>query len=203
MAALEQLPQHVVVGCLARAGAKEQHRIARLDWIERVVTGDLLDDVEPVALLEHEQPRRQSRCLVLIGRFANENDVELQPVGLTARQQLSSVIQDRIADGIGPPHQLELVAGLERLGLATGTTRLPVTQAERRVLTRMVRRQGKIRANAHRQEIGVGVMHPHDRRVVALLPQLGDLFRSHGCLPSRTRKSSPATPPCPALRSGQ
>src|SRR5437016_6251027 len=61
MTTTEELPGHVVVRCLARACGKEYHAVARLDRVQCEMPGDLLSQIEAVALPEHKKSRRQGR----------------------------------------------------------------------------------------------------------------------------------------------
>src|SRR5262249_7321084 len=88
-------------------------------------------------------------------------------------------VEDGRANGVGPLGYLRLLAWLEMLLLAAGMPRFPVAHTQRRVLARQVARQRKIGPHAQDHQVGVGLVEPRRRGVVARSTQLRDLFGSH------------------------
>src|SRR5262249_37548379 len=143
----EQLPEHVIVRGLSGAGGEKHYRIVRLYAFERKVAGDLLSKLQPVTVLEQEQTRSQSRRSVSVG-LAHQDNIKLQPAGGDPLPKLISVRQHGATDGIGPLDKLGFVPRLDDFVLTAGVTRLPVAQPNRRVLARLVLRQGKVGMDA-------------------------------------------------------
>src|SRR5262245_37110294 len=110
------------------------------------MAGDLLAEVETVALAEQEQPRSEHRPLGL-SRVANEDDVEFQPVDPGAIEEIALLVEDGATDRVRAASEFGLVAGGELLVLAAGVARLPEPEAENRVLTGVMRRQGEVGTN--------------------------------------------------------
>ncbi len=177
----QQLPQHVVVRSLAGPCAEEQDRVVRLDRIEGEVAGYLFAHEEAFAFAQQEQARCKGRRFRPAG-IADEDDVELQP-GVLSSKQFPLVVQDRTADGIRPSCQPLFISRGELLLLTARKTRLPVTQAEGRVLARLVRYERPIRLDAQHHQVAMAPAELDDRGVVLLFAEFRDLFGLHGTNP--------------------
>src|SRR5204862_6628881 len=79
--AAKQFAEHGIVRGFTGASAEEDHGVAVLHRIERVVSGELVVQVEPGALFKGEEQRRQRRDAA-VWILAHEHHVELDEVSL-------------------------------------------------------------------------------------------------------------------------
>src|SRR5262249_46943476 len=94
---------------------------------------DLFTQKQAVPLAQHEQARRQGGWYFFV-RFADQDDIKLEPIRVLNVLQLAVVAKHGAADGIGAPGQPGLITRRQNFFLASREARLPLTEAERGIL---------------------------------------------------------------------
>jgi hypothetical protein len=175
----EELPDHPVVGSLARSGSPENDQAAValpdvVHAIEGVLAREFLADVDPVSLVFEEEPRGEAgRGLPITAD--DQDDVKLEEVELLRFEKLAVRVHNGMGHRVGPPHQpadFLVVEFLFRNRVLVA--RLPVAQAQGGVLARFVFGNRKIGLHPEQGQRLMGLLDADERSVIMFFGQFLD-----------------------------